>query len=142
MLSRDILRVSRISKAIEMEIKLAKHSGFCFGVREAIRKTEELIGKNDGNVRIYTHGPLIHNKAVTDDLNRRGVEILEKLSDAQPGSIVVVRSHGEPESFYEEAERLDLEIVNATCPFVSKIHRLVKDARQKGRNTKKTGPYR
>lgn len=134
MLSRDILRVSRISKAIEMEIKLAKHSGFCFGVREAIRKTEELIGKNDGNVRIYTHGPLIHNKAVTDDLNRRGVEILEKLSDAQPGSIVVVRSHGEPESFYEEAERLDLEIVNATCPFVSKIHRLVKDARQKGRN--------
>lgn len=117
-----------------MKIKLAEHSGFCFGVREAIRKTEELIENNDGDVRIYTHGPLIHNKAVTDDLSCRGVEIVEHLCHAAPGSIVVVRSHGEPESFYEEAKQLNLEIVDATCPFVSKIHRLVKDARQKERN--------
>jgi ribosomal protein S1/(E)-4-hydroxy-3-methyl-but-2-enyl pyrophosphate reductase len=124
----------KASEVKEMEIKLAEHSGFCFGVHEAIRKTEELIEKNNGNTRIYTHGPLIHNKAVTDDLRRRGVEIVEDLSDAEPGSIVVVRSHGEPESFYEEAKRLDLKIVEATCPCVSKIHRLVKEARQKDRN--------
>ena len=71
-----------------MRIKLAEHSGFCFGVREAIRKTEELIeNKSNKDERIYTRGPLIHNKTVTDDLSSRGVEIIEHLSDARPGSV-------------------------------------------------------
>ncbi len=127
-----MLKASGICK---MKIKVAENSGFCFGVREAIRKTEELIADNsDGDTQIYTCGPLIHNKSVTDDLAGRGVKIAECLSDVEPESIVVVRSHGEPESFYREAAQQNLKIVDATCPFVSKIHRLVKQAREEGRN--------
>ncbi len=116
-----------------MEIKRAEHSGFCFGVREAIRKTEELI-ESSKDTPIYTCGPLIHNKSVTEDLQNRGVKIAETLSDVIPGSTVVVRSHGEPESFYIEASNLNINLIDATCPFVSKIHKLVKAARQEGRN--------
>jgi len=118
-----------------MKIRTADHSGICFGVCEAIRKTEELISDNTGkSTRIYTCGPLIHNRAVTDDLQNRGVEIIENLSSAEPGSVIVIRSHGEPESFYNEAAQSDYKIVDATCPFVAKIHELVLKAQLAGRN--------
>ncbi|MFA5637151.1 MAG: bifunctional 4-hydroxy-3-methylbut-2-enyl diphosphate reductase/30S ribosomal protein S1, partial [Anaerovoracaceae bacterium] len=112
-----------------MKIKVAEHSGFCFGVREAIRKTEALIEKRtDKDERIYTCGPLIHNRAVTEDLSSRGVKIVGQLSLIPPASTIVIRSHGEPKSFHDEAARLNLSVVDATCPFVSKIHRLVSEA--------------
>ncbi|MFA7659689.1 MAG: bifunctional 4-hydroxy-3-methylbut-2-enyl diphosphate reductase/30S ribosomal protein S1 [Anaerovoracaceae bacterium] len=118
-----------------MKIKVAEHSGFCFGVREAIRKTEALIEKRtDKDERIYTCGPLIHNRAVTEDLSSRGVKIVGQLSLIPPASTIVIRSHGEPKSFHDEAARLNLSVVDATCPFVSKIHRLVAEAKEKGRN--------
>ena len=118
-----------------MGIKLAEHSGFCFGVREAIRKTEETIDSNRQNgVRIYTCGPLIHNKTVTEDLEKRGVYIISDPGMADEGATIIVRSHGEPESFYPEAERKKLNVVDATCPFVSKIHKIVKEAARIGRN--------
>ncbi|NLP31104.1 MAG: bifunctional 4-hydroxy-3-methylbut-2-enyl diphosphate reductase/30S ribosomal protein S1 [Clostridiales bacterium] len=117
-----------------MKIKLGEHSGFCFGVKEAIKKAEEIVNNNKENKKIYTKGPLIHNKAVTDELEGKGVSILNDLNEAVEGSIIIVRSHGEPESFYKEAYEKKLEVINATCPFVSKIHRLVKDASLKGRN--------
>lgn len=118
-----------------MRIKVAEHSGFCFGVREAIRKTENLLDEYEGKEnRIFTCGPLIHNRAVTDELCEKGLSIVDSLQELGEDSILVVRSHGEPESFYHEAEKLAIEIVDATCPYVSKIHRLVREAHNNNRN--------
>lgn len=116
-----------------MKIKLAKNSGFCFGVKEAIKKAENTIIDNQGNQKkIYTCGSLIHNKIVTDDLCRKGVSIINNAGEAEDGSVVVVRSHGEPEGFYQEARRKNLEVVDATCPFVRRIQTLVKNAKEEG----------
>ncbi|MCI6011583.1 MAG: 4-hydroxy-3-methylbut-2-enyl diphosphate reductase, partial [Firmicutes bacterium] len=114
-----------------IEIKRAENSGFCFGVKRALMKTEEQIGKTDGKP-IYTCGPLIHNRFVTDDLESRGVKIIDRLEQAGAGDIVIVRSHGEPADFFEEAECRGIQIVNATCPFVSKIHTLARKAWEDG----------
>ena len=113
-----------------MIIKLAKNSGFCFGVKEALKKAEQTIEDNkDKNVRIYTCGPLIHNKTVTDELQEKGINIIQGPEEAEEGDVIVVRSHGEPEKFYEIAEERGIQIVDATCPFV-KIHQLVNQAKK------------
>lgn len=117
-----------------MEIRLADHAGFCFGVREAIRKTEEAVGSEaNKEYRICTCGQLIHNRAVTDDLAAKGIGVLERPEEASADTILVVRSHGEPRSFYETVERQGTRIIDATCPFVSRIHRIVEEAAAAGR---------
>ena len=110
-----------------MEVIRAEHSGFCFGVRQAIDKTLEQIRKGNQD-SIYTCGPLIHNRSVTGELEEQGVHIISRPEDAQKGDTVIVRSHGEPGSFYQRAERQGLHVVDATCPFVARIHRLVEEA--------------
>jgi len=116
-----------------MIIKVAKHSGFCFGVKEAVKKAEQAVEENKGkNVRIYTCGPLIHNKTVTDELKEKGVEIINSPEEAEEGSVVIVRSHGEPQSFYERAKARNLTLIDATCPFVRRIHELVREAKDQG----------
>jgi 4-hydroxy-3-methylbut-2-enyl diphosphate reductase len=115
------------------ELIKAEHSGFCFGVKKAIEITEDTIKINNNNSkRIYTCGPLIHNKVVTDDLAQRGVQIIDSLEEAMLESVIIIRSHGEGEAFYKKAEEMNLEIVDATCPFVMKIHKLVKSAKLNG----------
>ena len=115
------------------EIIRAKNSGFCFGVKQAIEKTEEQVEKNQGK-RIFTCGPLIHNQFVTDQLAAKGVGIIYKPEEAEEGDIVIVRSHGETKAFFDEAEKRNLEVVDATCPFVNKIHKLVFDANGEGKS--------
>ena len=115
------------------EIIRAKNSGFCFGVKQAIEKTEEQVEKNQGK-RIFTCGPLIHNQFVTDQLAEKGVGIIYKPEEAEEGDIVIVRSHGETKAFFDEAEKRNLEVVDATCPFVNKIHKLVFDANGEGKS--------
>ena len=120
-----------------MEIIRAKHSGFCFGVQQAIERTlAEIEKKREDNTpgRIYTCGPLIHNRNVTDELAEKGVGIISRPSEAEPGDTVIVRSHGEPQAFYKEAEDGQLNIVDATCPFVGRIHKLVRRASDEGQN--------
>lgn len=112
------------------EIKVAKNSGFCFGVKEAIKKTEEILKKKNGNV--FTLGPLIHNETVTKDLERRGASILTDISQLKKGDTVIIRSHGEAKEVYDKLNELGVNIIDATCPFVSKIHNLVKVAYEKG----------
>ena len=114
-----------------MEIIRAKNSGFCFGVKQAIEATEKQIQIN-GDRNIYTCGPLIHNKLVTDSLYERGVGIINQAEEAKAGDIVIIRSHGETKEFYDRAARVGVEIVDATCPFVSKIHKLVNKAYKAG----------
>lgn len=120
-----------------MEIIRADHAGFCFGVKTAIDKTTEQIEINLGRPdrrKLYTCGPLIHNNAVTEDLASRGVTMIDDISEADPDGIVIIRSHGEPEKFYEEASIRGIELVDATCVFVAKIHALVAEAYHEGRS--------
>jgi len=116
-----------------MKIILAKHSGFCFGVKEALKKAEQTIEENkDKGIKIYTCGPLIHNKTVTDELQEKGIEIIHSPEEAEEGSIVIVRSHGETEDFYHRAKAKNIEIIDATCPFVKRIQQLVREAKNQG----------
>lgn len=119
-----------------VEIIRAEHSGFCFGVKQAIEKTEQQIRlkrehKLNGN--IYTCGQLIHNQSVTDNLKKQGVGVIYDLAEAGEGDVIIVRSHGESQVFFERAEKEKLTIVNATCPFVERIHQLVYEADQAGK---------
>ena len=114
------------------EVIRAENSGFCFGVKQAIEKTEEQVKLNRDGKRIFTCGPLIHNKLVTDDLESKGVYILDNLDDATEDDILIVRSHGEGKPFWDEVKERNLTVVDATCPFVSKIHSLVHDASEEG----------
>ena len=116
------------------EIIRAENSGFCFGVKQAIEKTEKQIENNKNGKKIYTCGPLIHNKLVTDDLEARGVSILTNIDDATSEDILIVRSHGEGKPFWNKVKENKLTVVDATCPFVSKIHSLVEDAVNDGYN--------
>ncbi|MCB6993166.1 bifunctional 4-hydroxy-3-methylbut-2-enyl diphosphate reductase/30S ribosomal protein S1 [bacterium 210820-DFI.6.37] len=112
------------------EIIRANHSGFCFGVREAIEKAEKAAVRRQGP--IYSCGSLIHNSRVTDSLARKGIQVIESPREAEPGATVIIRSHGEGKAFYEIAEERQLRLVDATCPFVARIHDLVRTAREKG----------
>ncbi len=116
------------------EIIRAEHAGFCFGVKQAMDRTQQQIDQRVSGRRIFTCGPLIHNRRVTDDLERQGVTVIEQLSEARPGDVVIVRSHGEGKAFFEEADSRGLTVVNATCPFVNRIHQLVFDAYNKGKH--------
>ena len=118
------------------EILLAENSGFCFGVRQAIEKTEaEIIKKKESGSRgrIYTWGPLIHNRTVTDDLREKGANILNSLDFARGEDVIVVRSHGETKQFFEAAEKIGCRVVDATCPFVKKIQSLAEEAHKEGK---------
>lgn len=116
------------------EIIRAEHSGFCFGVKRALEKTESVIKNNHDERRIFTFGPLIHNPLVVEDLRTKGVEVLNFIDDARSDDIVIVRSHGEKKALFLEAEEKNLELVDATCPFVKRIHTLVENAYESGYN--------
>ena len=116
-----------------MEVIVAKSAGFCFGVEKAVESVYSEIEKNTG--RIYTFGPIIHNEEVVRDLEEKGVTVinsveeLEKMSDGT----VIIRSHGVPKKIYDIIEEQNLRIVDATCPFVKKIHNIVKEESEKGK---------
>lgn len=112
-----------------MEIILAKSAGFCFGVKRAVDHAYSKVGQGD----IYTYGPIIHNKEVTGDLDNKGVHVIENLDEVKEGEIII-RSHGVPPSVYEEIEGRGLKYTDCTCPFVKKIHNIVKDNYNKGKS--------
>ena len=117
-----------------MEVIVAKTAGFCFGVERAVNKVYEQINKQDGR-SIYTYGPIIHNEEVVKDLEKKGVQVIEteeELRQLKEG-IVIIRSHGVGRHIYDLLEENQIEIVDATCPFVKKIHRIVKEENEKGR---------
>ncbi len=121
---------------MEREILTAANSGFCFGVKQAIEKTEEEIrrkAESSSPGRIYTWGPLIHNKTVTDGLKEKGVSILDSLENVKPEDVIIVRSHGETKEFFEKARARNCKIIDATCPFVKKIQQLAENAHRKGK---------
>lgn len=107
-----------------MEITLAKSAGFCFGVNRAVNMVFELLQKGE---RVCTLGPIIHNPQLTQELAEKGVRIVDAPGEVKPGEILVIRSHGVPEAVVEEIAAQGLPYADATCPFVGKIHRLVRE---------------
>jgi 4-hydroxy-3-methylbut-2-enyl diphosphate reductase len=106
---------------------LAKHAGFCFGVKRAVDAVEAHIGEN-----IVTLGPLIHNKDVVRSLEKRGVCCIERVEEAPPGAAVVIRSHGAAPEVYDALKAGGVTCIDATCPFVKRIHERVRVAAEAG----------
>ncbi|MDN0060195.1 4-hydroxy-3-methylbut-2-enyl diphosphate reductase [Mediterraneibacter glycyrrhizinilyticus] len=109
-----------------MEVIKAKTAGFCFGVKRAVDTVYEQVSTCDG--LIYTYGPIIHNEEVVKDLESKGVIVLrteEALDEITKGT-VVIRSHGVEKRIYDKLEKKGIRIVDATCPFVKKIHNIVR----------------
>ena len=116
-----------------MEVIVAKTAGFCFGVKRAVEQVYEQIEKAEKPV--YTYGPIIHNEFVVKDLEEKGVRVLnteEELAALKDG-IVIIRSHGVGKHIYELLEAHHITVVDATCPFVKKIHRIVEQQTAEGR---------
>ena len=113
------------------EVILAKSAGFCFGVKRAVDTVYEQTGKKN----VYTFGPIIHNEEVVKDLEKKGVFVIntmEELDDITEGT-VIIRSHGVSSAVYEALQKKGVEIVDATCPFVLKIHNIVKQESANGK---------
>ncbi len=118
---------------MSMKVELAKTAGFCFGVKRAVDMVYEQAEKHKGE-RIYTFGPIIHNEEVIRDMEKRGVTVLnsiEELKGLREG-IVIIRSHGVPKAVCDILEDGRISYVDATCPFVKKIHNIVRDESEKG----------
>lgn len=116
-----------------MEITVAKSAGFCFGVQRAVDSVYKELEENSG--KIYTFGPIIHNEQVVENLNKRGIEVIdtvEQLKKIKEGT-VVIRSHGVAKEIYDILEQQKLKMVDATCPFVKKIHNIVLDESNNGK---------
>lgn len=104
-----------------MLVKIAEKSGFCFGVKRAIELAEKSAGKYG---EVFTLGPLIHNRIVTESLENKGVHIVERVEDAA-GKPLIIRSHGVSAQTEETARAICTDVIDATCPFVKKIHNIV-----------------
>ncbi len=116
-----------------MEVKLAERMGFCFGVKRAVDTVYEQI-KNGKN--IYTYGPIVNNEEVVRELAEQGVKVLEsreELAGLSAGS-VIIRAHGVPEEIYQTLREKNLECIDATCPFVKRIHNIVEKESREGRH--------
>ena len=113
-----------------MKVTLAKTAGFCFGVDRAVSLVEEAVAAGK---RVSTLGPIIHNRHVMDHFAAEGVRELSEPEEAAAGTTVVIRSHGVSRDVYERLSRRGVEIVDATCPFVKRIHKLVIRAEAQGR---------
>ena len=117
-----------------MEVKVARTAGFCFGVKRAVETVYEQVEKAEGQ-KIYTYGPIIHNEEVIKDMKKKGIEVLqteEDLDKVEEG-VVIIRSHGVPKRICEKLEEKHLTSVDATCPFVKKIHNIVQKESEAGK---------
>ena len=114
------------------EVTTAKSAGFCFGVKRAVDMVYDEANKGE---RVYTLGPIIHNQQVVEDLEKKGVKVIDSVNDINNGydATVIIRSHGVPEKVIKALREKNVNIVDATCPFVLKIHKIVKEASQNGK---------
>ena len=113
-----------------MKVTVAKSAGFCFGVNRAVELVEQAVKEGK---QVFTLGPIIHNRHAVKHFEDMGVGVLEAPEDAKPGNTVIIRSHGVTRNVYERLEKQDVEIIDATCPFVKRIHGIVSRACQEGR---------
>ncbi len=115
-----------------MEINVAKTAGFCFGVRRAVEQVEEQIKQGK---KVYTYGPIIHNEEVVREFEQKGVCILypEDAWETVEKGTIVIRSHGVTREEQEKMTSYGFDVVDATCPFVKKIHKIAEEQSRSGR---------
>lgn len=115
-----------------MKTELAEKAGFCFGVNRAVNMVYKEA--REGSKPVFTYGPIIHNEEVIADLEKNGVHVADDIGELkkQKTGTVIIRSHGVPESTQKSLEATGLTLVDATCPFVKKIHNLVREYSKKG----------
>lgn len=105
-------------------ITLAKTAGFCFGVDRAVNLVYDLVDKGE---KVCTLGPIIHNNQLVKDLENKGVKIINDISECPDGYTVIIRTHGVEKSVIDRADNDNIGYINATCPFVLKIHKIVSE---------------
>ena len=113
-----------------MSVKVAKSAGFCFGVSRAVETVEKAAAEGR---QVVTLGPIIHNRHVVSKFDQMGVRVIDSPEDAQAGVTVIIRSHGVSQAVVKALEKRGVEIVDATCPFVKRIHDIVRKAEEEGR---------
>ena len=113
-----------------MNVKLAKTAGFCYGVNRAVDLVEKAIAEGKHAV---TLGPIAHNRHLVEHFDQLGVKVVNELDEIPDGCTVIIRSHGIPKATYDALTKMNVEIIDATCPSVKRIHNLVQSADQKGR---------
>lgn len=110
-------------------VRVANSAGFCFGVDRAVNIVFSLLERGE---KVATLGPIIHNPQLVGQLSQRGVRIINTPQEAKPGEVVVIRSHGVARSVIDELKRGNINFIDATCPFVSKIHNIVNKSSNNG----------
>jgi len=113
-----------------MSIRVAKSAGFCFGVSRAVELVEQAAKEGK---RVVTLGPIIHNRHVVDRFRGLGVGVIDEPEQAKPGQTVIIRSHGVARDVVQRLEKQGVEIIDATCPFVKRIHGIVSRGEEEGR---------
>ena len=113
-----------------MSIRIAESAGFCFGVNRAVELVEQAASEGK---TVRTLGPIIHNRHAVSHFLEMGVEVIDSPEDAQSGQTVIIRSHGVTRAVQEALEMRGVEVVDATCPFVKRIHGIVSKAVAEGR---------
>ena len=117
-----------------MKVTAAKSSGFCFGVKNAVTAAQDAVAaRNDGRPLVML-GEIVHNKYVVDELVKGGFTICEKAEDCPENAVVIIRAHGVTPEEIRILESKNCDIRDMTCPFVSKIHKIVKENAAKGMN--------
>ena len=113
-----------------MSVTIAKSAGFCFGVSRAVETVEKAAGEGR---QVVTLGPIIHNRHVVDKFDAMGIRVIESPEEAIAGMTVIIRSHGVSRGVCEALNKPGVEVIDATCPFVKRIHGIVEKAREEGR---------
>lgn len=115
----------------EVIITTAKSAGFCFGVDRAVKLVYEAL---EAGKKVATLGPIVHNDAVVSDLLARGARIIEDVSELCEGETLIIRAHGVGKAVYDSLRRRGNEVIDATCPFVARIHKIVAEQTAAGRH--------
>lgn len=116
-----------------MVVRVAKHSGFCFGVKNAVKTAQEIIDTRSDK-KLYMLGALTHNEQVVNELLEGGFILIDSPEEADDNSLVLLRAHGVTCEVREVLARKNCEVIDCTCPFVAKIHRIVKEHADLGMN--------
>lgn len=111
------------------KVTVAKSAGFCFGVDRAVKM---VYNELESNTKVATLGPIIHNQDVVNDMNAKGARVVESVDELLPEETVVIRSHGVGRDVYDKIAEKGCRMLDATCPFVAKIHKIVAEKSKEG----------
>ena len=113
-----------------MEIIIGKTAGFCFGVKRAVEGSLEKVQNSDK--KVYCLGELVHNSEVIKNIEKNGITVIDNLDEIKKNDAkIIIRAHGVDKKIYDEAKRRGFEIIDFTCPFVSKIHKIAEEYKEK-----------